>query len=91
VRLRPGLGGKAFCSVTSLHQQQVVFSRPSGPAEVDVKSDLVGLDPLELLAQHVLVGTGCLWGATIEVLAPVPAVRWSPDPGRLELAPSKAQ
>lgn len=72
VRLRPGLGDKAFSPVTSSRQQQVVFGRPSGPAQVDVKLDEVGLDPLDLLAQHVLVGTGCFWGATTDALAPSP-------------------
>lgn len=37
-----------------------------------MKLDVVGLDPLDLLAQHVLVGTGCLLGATTNALAPCP-------------------
>lgn len=55
---------------------------------------MVGLDPLDLFAQHILVGTGCGWGVTTDVSGPSPVpdptVQGNPEPRHWGLVPGGA-
>lgn len=94
VRLRPGFPRQGVLLRHIFAPAAGSFWWLLGPNHVGVKLDTVGFDPLDLLAPHVLVGTGCGWGVPANVSGPCPvpdrAVQGHPEPGRCGLVPGDA-